>query len=283
MFYERPVYRSLGDMFLGVEFGDELHLTLNFRVIALERSLKEDPIHGVMETIPTHRTLMIAYDSSQIRQKDLVAALKEREQGTTGLRRLPSRVVSIPVWYNDPWSAECARMHGASNNVEFLAQLAGMTVDEVIAEHSSTEWWVGAIGFQPATYQAVPLSPSFRLTAPKYPRPRKSTPERILCMAGKITSFYPVASPGGYQLLGRTPIELYDPRQRNKVFRQSPVLPVVGERHRYIPIDEQAYKEIRAAVEAGTYEYDIRDAEYSLDDYLALVGIAGEGSGGDKA
>ena len=80
------------------------------------------------------------------------------------------------------------------------------------------------------------------MTAPKYPRPRQWTPERILCLAGKITSFYPVRSPGGYQLLGRTPVDLYDPLQRNKVFRDSPVLPIAGERHRYVPIDENAYK-----------------------------------------
>jgi urea carboxylase len=283
MFYERPVYRPMGDMFLGVEFGDELHLALNFRVIALDLSLKSHPVRGITETIPTHRTLMIAYDASQIRQKDLIAALRERMKETTGLRRLPSRIISIPIWYNDPWSEECARAHGAPNNMEYLAELAGITVEEVIAEHSGTEWWVGAVGFQPGTYQAVPLNPKFRLTVPKYPRPRKFTPERILNMAGKITSFYPVASPGGYQLLGRTPIELYDPKQRNRVFRESPILPIVGERHRYIPIGEQEYAEIRAAVEAGTYEYDIRDGEYSLDEYLALEAVPGDGRKEERA
>ena len=86
-------------------------------------------------------------------------------------------------------------------------------------------------------------------------------------------------SPGGYQLLGRTPVDLYDPLQRNEVFRDSPVLPIAGERHRYVPIDENAYKEIRQQVERGDYRYDIEEGEYSLDDYLARldavqVGIA---------
>jgi urea carboxylase len=269
MFYERPVYRPLGDMFVGVEFGDELHLALNFMVIALDLSLKRQPIRGVTEMVPTNRTLMIAYDSTIIRQADLIRALQERESEVTTLRRLSSRVVAIPVWYNDPWSQECARAHGMPNNMEYLAELNGTTVDGIIQLHSGVEWWVSSVGFQPGTYQALPLDPGFTVSAPKYPRPRKRTPARILCQAGKVTSFYPVASPGGYQLLGRTPIELYDPQQRNDVFKDGPVLPIVGERHRYLPINEAQYHEIRQQVERGDYRYDIRDGEYSLDEYLA--------------
>jgi urea carboxylase len=269
MFYERPVYRPLGDMFVGVEFGDELHLALNFMVIALDLSLKRQPIRGVTEMVPTNRTLMIAYDSTIIRQADLIRALQERESEATTLRRLSSRVVSIPVWYNDPWSQECARAHGMPNNLEYLAELNGTTVDGIIRLHSVVEWWVSSVGFQPGTYQALPLDPGFTVSAPKYPRPRKWTPARILCQAGKVTSFYPVASPGGYQLLGRTPIELYDPQQRYDVFKDGPVLPIVGERHRYLPINEAQYHEIRQQVERSDYRYDIREDEYSLDAYLA--------------
>ena len=65
--------------------------------------------------------------------------------------------------------------------------------------------------------------------------------------------------------------DLYDPLQRNEVFRDSPVLPIAGERHRYVPIDENAYKEIRQQVERGDYHYNIEEGEYSLDDYLARL------------
>jgi urea carboxylase len=76
-----------------------------------------------------------------------------------------------------------------------------------------------------------------------------------------------VVSPGGYQLLGRTPIDLYDPQQRNPVFKASPVLPRVGDRHTYVPIDEAAYWKIRREVEAGTYRYQIRDETYRVEHY----------------
>jgi urea carboxylase len=268
MFYETPVYRRLGDAFLVVEFGDELHLALNFMVMGLDLTLKDDPIPGITETIPTNRSLMLVYDAAVIRGDELIAALRERESDAAGLRSVPSRLVTIPVWYDDPWSAECAAAHDAPNNMQYLAELNQTTIEGVVAAHSGTEWWVSSVGFQPGTYQALPLDPAFSISAPKYPRPRQWTPERILCQAGKITSFYPVRSPGGYQLLGRTPIDLYDPLQRNEVFRESPVLPVVGERHRYVPVGEREYEEIRALVESGDYTYDIEVGVYSLDDYL---------------
>jgi allophanate hydrolase subunit 1 len=155
--------------------------------------------------------------------------------------------------------------------MECLAEINNTSVDGVIAAHSGTEWWVTSVGFQPGCYQALPLDPAFSISAPKYPRPRQWTPERILCLAGKITSFYPVRSPGGYQLLARTPVDLYDPLQRNEVFQDSPVLPIAGERHRYVPIGEAEYLDIRRQVESGTYRYNIEEGEYSLNDYLAAL------------
>lgn len=267
MFYDETNYRPLGDLYVTVEFGDELNLLLNFRVLSLNAALKANPILGVTETIPTNRSLGVVYDPFTISFERLVDQFKELEQMMGEIKELPSRHLTIPVWYNDPWSQECARAHDAPNNLEFMAKINGTTVDSVIQAHSGTEWWVSAVGFQPATYQALPLDPGFTISAPKYLRPRKSTPERILCQAGKITSFYPVVSPGGYQLLGRTPIDLYDPKQRNPVFRDSPVLPQVSDRHTYVPIDEATYWETRRNVEAGTYEYQIREETYRVQDY----------------
>ncbi|MBI2218646.1 MAG: allophanate hydrolase subunit 1 [Candidatus Rokubacteria bacterium] len=280
MFYAEAVVKPLGDLYVTVEFGDELSLELNFRVIALDRALREARVAGVTETIPTTRSLGVVYDPLTLSRERLVARLRELERSATAVRAVPSRHVTIPIWYDDPWSRECAAAHGAPNNVALLAELNGMTVADVIRTHAGTDHWVSAVGFTPACYQALPLDPSKALTAPKYQRPRKWTPERILCIAGQLTSFYPVASPGGYQLLGRTPIELYDPKQQNPVFRDSPVLPRVGDRHTYVPIDEATYREIRREVDAGAYRYQIEEDTYRLDDYLARVEAMKRGRSG---
>jgi inhibitor of KinA len=258
------VFRALGDLELCVEFGDRIELALNFRVLALDRALKEAGGPGVRETVPTHRSLGVVYDPALIRRRDLERLITELVADLPELTEFPSRLVTIPIWYDDPWSQECARAHGVENNIDYLARTNGIDRTEVIRRHAGVPHWVSAVGFQPSTYQAVPLG-EMNLTGPKYERPRKWTDPGIVCLAGTITSYYPVRSPGGYQLLGRTPIDLFDPRQRNPVFADGPVLPRVGDRHRYVPIEGEEYEAIRAQVVAGEYEYQIQQGVQRLE------------------
>ncbi|HEY6497700.1 MAG TPA: allophanate hydrolase subunit 1 [Trebonia sp.] len=258
------VFRSLGDMGLCVEFGDRIDLPLNFRVLALDQALKREKIGGLRETVPTHRSLGVIYDPARIRRGDLERVITRLLDDLPALTEFPSRLIEIPVWYDDPWSRACAREHGMENNITYLAELNGISREEVIARHAATVHWVSAVGFQPSTYQAVPLS-QMRLTAPKYERPRKWTDPGTVCLAGIITSYYPVRSPGGYQLLGRTPIDLFDPLQRNPAFADGPVLPRVGDRHWYVPIGGEEYHAIRAEVQAGRYAYRITEGVHRLE------------------
>ena len=265
MIYEEPNFKPAGDMYLIVEYGDELNLLLNFRVIALNEAIKKTALAGVTETTPTHRSLGIVYNPFVISHKELTDELKRLNKQLGELSELPSRILTIPIWYNDPWSQECAQAHGTPNNMEFIAEQNNTTIDKVIETHSGTLHWVGTVGFTPGCYQAPPLTPSLVLTAPKYPRPRKWTPERIICLAGHLTSAYPVRSPGGYQLIGRTPIDLYDPLQRDPVFAESPVLTKVSDRHRYVPINKKEYEETRKEVEAGRYKYQVEEGVFYLE------------------
>lgn len=258
------VFRSLGDIGLCVEFGDRIDLPLNFRVLALDRALKEAKVAGVRETVPTHRSLGVIYDPARIRCRDLEGVVTGLLAGLPALTEFPSRLIEIPVWYDDPWSDACARAHGVANNITYLAELNGISREEVVAPYAGALHWVSAVGFQPSTFQAVPLS-RMRLSAPKYERPRKWTDPGTVCLAGIITSYYPVRSPGGYQLLGRTPVDLFDPLRRNPAFADGPVLPRVGDRHRYVPISGDEYESIRAEVEAGRYEYRIEEGIHRLE------------------
>ncbi len=279
MIYEEPVFRPAGDVYVIVEYGDELNLSLNFRVIALNEAIKKAALAGVTETEPTHRSLGIVYNPLTISYKELVDELKRLDKQLGELKELPSRILTIPIWYNDPWSQECARAHDAPNNMEFIAELNNITVEKVIEIHSGMLHWVGTVGFTPGCYQASPLNPSFVLTAPKYPRPRKWTPERIICLAGHLTSAYPVNSPGGYQLIGRTPLDLYDPMQRAPIFADSLVLTRVGDRHRYVPINKKEYEEIRRGVEEGRYKYQAEEDIFRLDSVITPGGTDRKESG----
>ena len=91
----------------------------NFLVIPLDRALQERAIPGVRETIPTHRSLAIVYDPGVVRLEQLSWTVRELEQELDDLDTIKSRLVSIPIWYDDPWSLECALAHGVGNNIEY--------------------------------------------------------------------------------------------------------------------------------------------------------------------
>jgi len=267
MLYEDAKIRSLGDLSIIVEFGDEHDIRLSFRVITLEKELKKRKINGICETVPVNACLGIIYNPLIISQGELILEIKEIEKDLKNIREVSSRLFKIPIYYNDPWSCKCAEAHGRKNDVEYIAEVNNISVDEVIKIHSGTDWWVSGVGFTPGCFQSQPIDTTKVLTAPKYPSPRKWTDERILCYAGHITSFYPVRSPGGYQLIGRAPINMYDPKQRYSIFSEGPVISKVSDRHRYYPVGEKEYYEILNLYENGKYVYEVEEGTFCIDEY----------------
>src|SRR5690606_9772859 len=118
-------------------------------------------------------------------------------------------------------------------------------------------------------YFAYPLDPRCQLTAPKYRTPRSHTPARAISLAGLCTATYPVASPGGYQLIGRMACNTYEPRPRNAAFPPDGVLFRAGDRHRYYSVSPLEYEEIWDKVQRGEYEYEIEEGVFDVAAYLA--------------
>jgi urea carboxylase len=264
MIYKETAFRTAGDRYLVVEYGDTAEIELSFRVIALNIAVKKKNIPGIIETMPTARSLGIVFNPFKIKKEELIAKIKEIEGEMKEITELPSRIIKIPVWYNDPWSRECAKAHNVPNNIEYVAEINKMTVEDVIKVHSCCDWWVTAVGFLPGTFGSYPLDSKMTLTAPRYKSPRTWTPDRTLVLGGRSSAMHSVVSPGGFQMLGRTPIDIYDPKQSNPVFRKDPVLVKVGDRLRFLPIGEAEYNEIRRKVEEGTYRYEIEEGVYRL-------------------
>jgi len=110
----------------------------------------------------------------------------------------------------------------------------------------------------------IQLDPEMKVTAPRYEVPRTWSPARTVGLGGRSTASYAVVAPGGFQLIGRTPLELYDPKQRNVAFKDDPVLMRPGDRIRFIPISEGEYSEIRKKIKESTYRYEIEEGMYRL-------------------
>lgn len=276
MIYDAPVFRTMGDLALNVEFGDESSIPLNFRILALNLALSQKPLSGIIETNPQVRTLSIVYDPTAVSRASVEGHVSEILEDVGEPETLPSRRLEIPALYDDPWSAECAEAFGVRNNMDYIAEFNGMSRDEIIAAHTGTDYWVTGVGFVPGTFVSYAMDPRLRIGAPLYRTPRTHTPARLLNFGGYTSTIYPFENPGGGQLFGRTPINIFEAEQRNAPFADGPVLARCGDRHRYRSIDREEYDAIRAQVEAGTYDYGIAEEPFDCAAYIAWLAELGE-------
>lgn len=250
-------------------------------MLALARALEAERIRGVVEIIPTLRQLGICFDRTLTSHARMREAVQAHVDEIESVRELPSRRFRLPVWYDDPWSAEIARMYQVPRNIEFVAEHNGTTVEGVIDAHTGTDFWIACVGFTPGCYFAYPVDASRQLTAPKYRTPRSHTPARAISLAGLCTATYPVASPGGYQLIGRMAVNIYEPRPRNRAFPPDGVLFRAGDRHRYYAVSPLEYDDVWERVQRGEYPYEVEDATFDVAAHLAGA-AATDGTGGPR-
>jgi KipI family sensor histidine kinase inhibitor len=162
MIYETPRYLYSGDQYLTVEIGDEMTLEANFKVIGLDRAIKEAGIKGFVETFPGWRSLLLHYDSLAITTQDLISELQKVVEAIPEVKEVPSRLIELPVKYGGRWGPD----------LDFIAQENGISREEVIQIHSETIHWVGMVGFTPGSPQLMQLNPPKLLSVPKYTSPR---------------------------------------------------------------------------------------------------------------
>jgi KipI family sensor histidine kinase inhibitor len=254
MIYELPRYLYSGDQYLTIEIGDEMTLEANFKVIGLDLVIKEARIKGFIETFPGWRSLLLHYDLTAIRTKDLVSELKQIVEQIPEVKEVPSRLIELPVKYGGRWGPDLG----------FIAKSNHIPPEEVVRVHSETIHWVGMIGFTPGSPQLMQLKPSMLLSVPKYTSPRIYTPMGTIALGGSITAIYPVVSPGGYQMMGLTPVPIYDRFQSLSIFEKSPVLLRIGDRIKFVSVDVEEFDYIRQKVWECSYEYKVKQEIFSL-------------------
>jgi urea carboxylase len=287
MIFDRPRYLPAGERYWLIELGDEMNLLLSFKAIAICRSIKEHRIAGVVEAVPGLISALVHYEPALIRRSDLLRELERivDEVGDVEEIEAESRLVDIPVLYDDPWTQACVedyskRIHPVPNNVQFVAESNGLTVRELIRAHSRPQYWVASLGTWPGLPFNFPMDPSYPISAPKYNPARTWTPERAIGFGGACTSIYSVESPGGYQLLGRTPIPIWDPDPRLPEFEGSPALLRTGDRVKFLPIDREEYDEIDRLIAEGTFRINIIPFErISVRAYADMARDRAAGSG----
>lgn len=263
MIYEQPRFMPGGDRYIEVELGDEMSFELNFLVHKLSAALREARIAGIVELIPELASLLISYDPDRIALSDVTREVTALHAASTGEAdvELPSRLFSVPVVYFDKWTEACiadyrAKVTDKVPDPDLVCTLNGLADRKALRRlHASSEYWVAALGFWPGLCSLMPLDERARLFAPKYNPPRTWTPKGTIGIGGALSCIYPDQTPGGYQLLGRSPMPIWDREQRLPAFRESLALFKPGDRVRFIPIDEEEYEWIDAKVGEGTYHH----------------------------
>lgn len=225
-----------GDTALTVEFGNEISEEINAQIRAFSIALDKSSIPGITEIVPTYRSLMVHYDPGRISHGALVKKLQGVVKKLDSIEIPPSPVLEIPVLYGGEMGPD----------LPFVAEHAHKTEQEVIDIHTSTEYLIYMLGFTPGfTYLG---GMSDEIATPRLQQPRVRIPAGSVGIAGKQTGVYPIDSPGGWQLIGRTPVKMYDPN------RETPILPQAGQYIKFRAIDQAEYDKIAAEAEAGTYE-----------------------------
>jgi KipI family sensor histidine kinase inhibitor len=229
-----PRLLPAGDTGLVVELGDEISLGINVRVRALDRLVAAANITGVVETLPTNRSLFIAYEPLALSYRalaDAVEALLAKLPETED--EPPGRSWVVPVVYGGAFGSDFSR----------VAAALGLSERKLVARHSRALYRVFMIGFQPGFAYLGPLDPA--LLVSRHGEPRAEIPAGTVSIAGVQTVINSVAAPSGWQLIGRTPARLFDLR------RASPFLLAPGDRVRFRPVPESAWPALAARAEAG--------------------------------
>jgi KipI family sensor histidine kinase inhibitor len=234
-------YLVAGEAALVVEFGDRIDPVLNRRVREMGLAIDRARLDGVVDLVPTYRSLLVNYDPRVTTFDALRARLEALESGLAGTPAPPPRVVEIPTAYGGEFGPD----------LPFVAEHAGLSQDEVVAIHSSADYLVYMMGFSPGfTYLG---GMSERIAAPRLKTPRTAIPAGSVGIAQQQTGIYPVESPGGWQLIGRTPVALFDPT------RHPPVVVEAGDSIRFVPVTPGEYERIQDGLKAGTWTLSVRE------------------------
>jgi urea carboxylase len=273
-------YSFGGDEHLFVECDEEMSLEAFFKSLSITKAVREAAIKGVTEICPANASFQIKFDPDVIAPDDLMKEVKAIEAAAgKGQATLKTRILEIPVFYNDPWTHETSMRfrdrHQAPDmtDIEYTAKINNLDgVDGFIKAHSGAPWFVSMVGFVaglPFLYQMVDRQR--QIQSPKYLRPRTDTPKLTVGHGGCFGAIYSVRGAGGYQMFGITPMPIYDPKQEVKYLRDFMCLFNPGDIVKWRPIDRAEYDAISADVNAGKFAPKTAKVDFSLDAFHADI------------
>lgn len=230
-------FLSQGETGLVVEFGNAIDPAVNTLVHSLARRVAAECRNVVEAVVPTYRSFLIFFDPLLISRQELVAKIKKlASEPADPKNAAAAKTVLIPTLYGGE----------AGPDLEFVASHNQLTSAEVIQIHSSVPYRIYMIGFTPGFPYLGGMSE--KIAAPRLKTPRTKIPAGSVGIAGTQTGLYPVESPGGWQLIGRTPLKVFNPRS------EQPFLYSAGDFLQFQPVTADEYEQISRDVDRGVYQ-----------------------------
>ena len=239
MIYEEPRFLPGGDKAIFVEFGDVIDPQVNRRVRHLMLATQKTKIPGVIEMVPTYRSLLVYFEPLQIRAQKLQETLYSLARQLVESELPKPKLVEIPTVYGGEYGPD----------LQFVASYNNLNVSEVVQIHTATPYLIYMIGFMAGFPYLGGVS--LRIATPRLETPRMKIPAGSVGIAGSQTGIYPAESPGGWRLIGRTPLQLFDPSQ------ELPALFQAGDYLIFVSITPEEFSNIKEAVENHTYSLKV--------------------------
>lgn len=241
--YRKAKFLPAGDQSLVMEFGNTISPEINGRIRNMVKAIDNSSVEGITELIPTYRSLQIFYNPLKIDYASLLSILENLENSLGDEADSSYRIFEIPTIYGGEYGPD----------IDFVAEDNNLSVKKVIEIHSSRDYLIYMLGFTPGFSYLGGMDE--RIATPRLENPRTRIPAGSTGIAGSQTGIYPIDSPGGWQLIGRTPIKLYNPED------DPPVLLKAGDYVRFKPVDEEEYRRIKDLVDRNEYEIKIIEDE----------------------
>jgi KipI family sensor histidine kinase inhibitor len=210
-------FRYASDQSLLVYFGDEISLEAHYGVRKLLLSLEQDSLTGVCNLHPAYCSLLVQFDPCRVNHEEMERALRDRIAGLDAVALPAARTVEIPVNYGGE----------SGPDLESVAALHGLTTNEVVQLHSGATYIVYFLGFVPGFAYMGGLPNA--LSTPRLPAPRTRVPAGSVGIAGNQTGVYPFVTPGGWRLIGKTPLQMF------RADRENMSLLEIGDQVRFRP------------------------------------------------
>lgn len=218
-----PAIEQPSECVLLLRFGDRIEQACNDRVHAAAQALRNPAIPGLLELVPAYATLAIHYDPGAV--DSFMDAIVERLSSAKMVASIVEpRLVDVPVCYDEEFGVD---LDAASTGL-------GLSIDELVSRHSAGSYRVAMLGFAPGFPYLLGLDSSLHL--PRRSQPRLHVPAGSVAIGGAQTGIYPSELPGGWHLIGRTPLRLFD------ALHDPPQRLNPGDRVRFIAIDRNRFK-----------------------------------------